>query len=214
MTSQRDETDGRRARGDRTRQAVADGAAALATVHGLSGISIAQVAAELGLSKSSVQAAFGTKEELQLGAIRAGTAKFIEEVVVPASASEDGLARLKALVARYLDYVDDRVFPGGCFMSASFADFDSRPGPVRDALAAMRRQWLGLLEASVAVAQDRGELDRQVAPQDVAFEVDAVLGAANVGRNLTGTDAPLKAARRLLEHRLQQPATTTSRQEP
>src|SRR3954453_15252349 len=105
--------DGRRARGARTRQAVAEQAAALASVDGLAGISLSQVAAALGVSKSSVQAAYSTKEAIQLAAVAAATDIFVAAVIAPAQEHAKGLPRLRALVDAWLGYVERRVFPGG-----------------------------------------------------------------------------------------------------
>ncbi|MBV8960843.1 MAG: TetR family transcriptional regulator, partial [Actinobacteria bacterium] len=91
------DTDGRRQRGDRTRRAVSAAAAALASVDGLDGVTLSQVAGELGVSKSSIQAAFASKEQLQLAAVEAATEVFLREVVTPAMAQAEGLPRLRGL---------------------------------------------------------------------------------------------------------------------
>ena len=203
--------DGRRARGDRSRRTIAQQAAALATVHGLDGMTLSRVATELGIAKSSIQAAFATKEDLQLAAVAAATETFVGAVVAPAGRAESGLPRLRALVEAFLRYVETQVFPGGCFMSATFAEFDSRPGPVRDALAATRDQWLGLLEHEIAVAQKAGDLGPSPTAAALAFEIDALLAAANVARNLRDDTAPLETARSLIALRLEQRNTSRRR---
>jgi AcrR family transcriptional regulator len=174
----------------------------LATVDGLTGLTLGRLADDLGVAKSSVQAAFGTKEELQLAAIAAASDTFVVSVVAPAMAAAGGRDRVWELVERFLAYVDARVFPGGCFMAATFAECDSRPGPVRDALCEVRLQWLGLLEREIRKGQRAGQLPRSPSPADVAFEIDAVLAAANTARNLLDDDAPLESARRVLRSRL------------
>jgi AcrR family transcriptional regulator len=199
--------DGRRLRGERTRQAVAAKAAAVASVDGLAGMTLSQLADEMGVSKSSVQAAYGTKEELQLAAVAAATETFVREVVTPAQTADEGLSRLMALVDAWLDYVKRRVFPGGCFMVATLAEFDSRPGPVRDALAKARRGWLRVLEREAAVAQAAGDIPTTLTPELVAFEVDALLSAANIQRTLTGDTHHLAAVRSLIAVRLEQDAS-------
>jgi AcrR family transcriptional regulator len=197
--------DGRRERGDRTRQAVAARAAALASVDGLSGMTLSQLARALGVSKSSIQSAYATKEDVQLGAVAAASDIFIASVVAPALEHPEGLPRLRSLVDSWLDYVERRVFPGGCFMVATLSEFDSRPGAVRDALARARRGWLGLLERQVKIAQASGDLPDSPAADMVAFEVDALLSAANVSRNLSDETAPLAVARDLIALRLASP---------
>jgi len=194
--------DGRRQRGDKTRRSVATRAAALASIDGLSGMTLSQVAAELGVSKSSVQAAFATKEQLQLAAVEAASETFVREVVTPAMAAPEGGARLRALAESWLTYVEHRVFPGGCFMVATLSEFDSRPGPVRDALHQARRGWLQLLEHNARRAQQAGELPAHPPAALVAFELDALLSMANVQRNITDDASALHDARTLIDLRL------------
>jgi AcrR family transcriptional regulator len=201
--------DGRRERGDRTRHSVAEGAAALASVDGLAGMTIGKLADVLNVSKSSIQAAYRTKQDVQLAAVIAATNVFVSNVIAPAQAQPEGLARLQALVDCWLVYIERRVLPGGCFMGATLAEFDSRPGPVRDALAISRRQWLGALERQIALAQRRGDVPPQPAAALFAFEVDAILAAANVARNLHDDDAALDVARQLITFRLDRPPVTS-----
>lgn len=194
--------DGRRERGDRTRHAVAAQAAALASVDGLAGITMSQLAQALGVSKSSVQAAYGTKEEVQLAAVAAASEIFVAAVVTPAQEQPEGLPRLRSLVESWLGYVERRVFPGGCFMVATLSEFDSRPGPVRDALARARRGWLALLEREAAIARAAGDIPSSPPAAMLAFEIDALLGAANVSRNLSDETTPLDVARAVIGLRL------------
>ena len=127
---------------------------------------------------------------------------FVAEVVTPAMAEPEGAARLRALAESWLAYVEHRVFPGGCFMVATLSEFDSRPGPVRDALRQARRSWLRLLERNARLAQEAGEIPADARPALVAFEVDALLSMANVQRNITDDVSALDDARQLIELRL------------
>lgn len=194
--------DGRSQRGDRTRKTVAARAAAIASEDGLCGMTLSQLAEALGVSKSSIQAAYRTKEDLQIAAVAAASEIFVSAVVAPAQASPQGLPRLESLIDSWLAYVERRVFPGGCFMVATLAEFDSRPGPVRDALARNRRGWLRLLEREAAIAQAGGDIPSSPTAAMVAFEIDALLSAANVARNLSDDTTPLAAARALIALRL------------
>lgn len=194
-------TDGRRARGDRTRRQVVNRAAALASISGLSAVSLNDVARDLGVSKSGVAAAFGTKEELELATVAAAREIFIEEVVAPALSRKRGRPRLRALVDSWLSYVERGVFPGGCFMAAVLPEYDTKPGPVRDALHDARRAWRQLIADQVAQMQEDGQLEDPLPAPLLAFEVDALLAAANLERNLSGDDRALTDARRLLRAR-------------
>ncbi|WP_353373633.1 helix-turn-helix domain-containing protein [Mycobacterium sp.] len=63
-------SDGRRAKGARSRDALLTEAVQLASVEGLEGLTIASLAERLGTAKSSVHATFGSKEALQVAAVR------------------------------------------------------------------------------------------------------------------------------------------------
>src|SRR4051812_17647982 len=128
------ETDGRRARGRRTRESILDAAADLASVEGLEGLTIGRLATELGMSKSGLFAHFGSKEELQIATYAAARERFARHVVVPSRALPRGRARLEALMKDWLDYFGREVFRGGCFFKAVIPEFDSLPdSPVREA---------------------------------------------------------------------------------
>src|SRR3954468_7896575 len=121
----------RRSDGERSRNAILREAAKLATVEGISGLSIARLADAVGMSKSGLFAHFGSKEELQLATVEKAEGVFTGVVYAPAEASA-GLARLRALVDGYLRYVQVETFPGGCFFASVLAEVDMHPGPVRE----------------------------------------------------------------------------------
>ena len=73
-----------RADGERTRGAILRAAASLATVDGLEGLSIGNLAAAIGMSKSGLYAHFGSKQELQLATVEEAGRIFADEVVQPA----------------------------------------------------------------------------------------------------------------------------------
>src|SRR6478672_3168179 len=121
-----------RADGERSRAAILREAARMATVQGLDGLSLARLADAVGMSKSGLFAHFGSKEELQLATIDTASAIFEELVIEPAAAEPAGLPRLRAYVARFLDHVEEAVFPGGCFFISAMGELDAQPGPLRD----------------------------------------------------------------------------------
>jgi hypothetical protein len=115
-------------KGVRTKAAILDEAARLATVEGIEGISIGGLAAVTGMSKSGLYAHFGSKEQLQLATIEAARSSFIREVVAPVlSVVPEGRERLLALCEGFLSYVERRVFPGAA--SSSLPPPSSAPAP-------------------------------------------------------------------------------------
>jgi len=178
------------AEASRTREAIVAEVVARASIEGLEGITIGTVAADLGMSKAGVVGPFGSKEELQLAALEGAIEIFRAEVWERAAASPPGLARLRAIAEHWIFYLERDVFPGGCFLTAAAAEFDGRPGRVRDAVAATLRLWNSVLEAEVRTAIEGGELDPATDPSQVAFELSAIAMAVNQAHQLrTGADA-------------------------
>ena len=116
-----------------------------------------QLARATGMSKSGLYAHFGSKLELQLATIEAARETFVAEVLRPALVAPKGIERLLAVCEAFLSHVERRVFPGGCFFSAAAVDIGTRPGPVRDAIAAQQLEWLAVLERLAREAVELGE---------------------------------------------------------
>jgi len=206
----REPTDGRIRRGDRTRRAVLGRAVDIASVEGLDGLSIGRLAGELEISKSGLIGHFGSKEELQLSTIRAARAIFATTVIEPAMRSTQGLARVRALLEAWLTYSSDRRFPGGCFFARASHEYAGRPGAVRDALAAIDDEWLGLIATSIEEAQAAGEIDPSIEAVQLAFDLDAYLDSANLRSLLGRADVYERAARSMTE-RLESVTTVPAR---
>src|SRR5664279_1354934 len=94
-----------RADGERTREAIVREAVSLATVDGLEGLSIGNLADRLHMSKSGVYAHFGSKLDLQLATVDEAERIFRAEVIEPALAAAPGLGQLLALCEAYLDHL-------------------------------------------------------------------------------------------------------------
>lgn len=182
-------------KGAATRAAILDRAVDLASVEGLEGLTIGRLATELEMSKSGLFAHFGSKQELQLATVGAAAARFRRAVVEPAAAAPEGAPRLCALVDAYLAYLEGDPYPGGCFWVATSAEFDDRPGPVRDTIAAALDTWLGLLEGQARLA---GLED----PEGVAFELYALVMGANSRFRLSGDRRVFKQARAAVDRLL------------
>src|SRR5687767_15382843 len=131
------------------------------------------------MSKSGLFAHFGSKEELQLATVDHAAALFRREVIDPAREAPQGVARVWALCERMVDYAERQVFPGGCFFACTSAEFNNRPGPVRDRIVEMVGIWLSYLEHAVEQAQQAGELDQSLSAREIAFQLDSFAQAAN-----------------------------------
>jgi AcrR family transcriptional regulator len=182
-------------KGAETRAAILDRAVDLASAEGLEGLTIGRLATELEMSKSGLFAHFGSKQELQLATVEAAANRFRAAVIEPALDSPDGAPRLRAMADSYLAYLDGGAYSGGCFWAATSAEYDDRPGPVRDAIAAALDTWLGELERQARVA---GVAD----PGRLAFELFAVVMGANSRFRLSGDRQVFEYARAVVDRLL------------
>jgi AcrR family transcriptional regulator len=192
----------RRSDGERSREAILRGATHLATIDGLKGLSIGDLAAHIGMSKSGLYAHFGSKEELQLATVKTAREIFDAEIVEPAQAIVDPLERLQALCEGFLSYLERRVFPGGCFFASAAAELDTHPGPVKDEIASVQEHWLNQLQQLIREAQSGGSLDATEDPTQLAFELEAYLLMGNNTFVLNNDPTALRQARTAIRSRL------------
>ena len=190
------------ARGDQARKQIMAEAISIGSVEGLESLSIGRLATALRVSKSGVFAHFGSKEELQLAAVRAAAAVFAEQVSAPAMATAPGMARVRALCEARISHAERRVFPGGCFFFSVGAEFDSRPGRVRDAIAAVWREWLRLHAETIEEARQLGEISSDIETKQLVFELDAFITAANLQSTLQDDAGAWERARVGIRERL------------
>lgn len=189
-------------KGERSRAAILTAAASLATTHGLHGLSIGDLAGHLNMSKSGLYAHFKSKEELELATIDTAAAIFEREVLAPAAAAPAGVRQLRALVEKFLDHLESRVFPGGCFFAAVAAELDTRPGPTRDRVAGILADWVALLARCLQEAKANGEIDRRTDIPQTVFEAQSMLVAANFMFVMSNDPAPIHRARKGIDHLL------------
>jgi AcrR family transcriptional regulator len=178
-----------------TRTAILDRAVDLASSDGLEGLTIGRLAGELDMSKSGLFAHFGSKEDLQLATVQAAAQRFIEDVVAPAQAAEEGAARLRAYCEGYVDHLERSVYPGGCFWGAAATEFDDRPGPVHDAIKDGVAAWLDELERQARAA---GASE----PRQLVFEIYSLGLGANASHRLLADGQAFDRARAAIERLL------------
>jgi AcrR family transcriptional regulator len=185
-----------------TRAEVTQAAVDRASVEGLEGLTIGRLAGEVEMRKSSVFSLFGSKEGLQLAALKAAIEQFKDEVWGPVADERPGRARLLALCESWLAYHEREVMPGGCFLTTATVEYDARPGPLRDAVARTMEGWLGVLGREAAAAIEAGELPADTEPGDLAFELNALAAAASYGFQLSRDPDVFSRARRSMRRAL------------
>ena len=189
-------------KGAATRDAILDHAYAIACSAGLEGLSIGALARAVGMSKSGVFAHFGSREDLQLAVLETAAQRFVSHVFQPAVRRPRGLARLRAVIEQWFDWVrheDD----GGCLFLAAVSEYDDRPGPQRDLLLQQDRQWRQALAKAVSLAIEEGELRPDIDVEQLVFEIYALPLLVHHDAGLYGYEAArsrgIRAFERLIE---------------
>ena len=115
-----------------------------------------------------------------------GQEEFIELVVNPALAKPRGLPRLRSLFVHWLDWTESANLPGGCPMIGGAAEFDDKPGPVREALATGQRAWIETLTRATRQAIEQSQLAAATDPEQISFELFGIALVVHHHRRLLG----------------------------
>lgn len=162
-------------KGDDTRSMILDRAIRMASRTGLEALTIGELSSEVGLSKSGLFAHFGSKENLQLAVVQAAASVFTDQVVRPAFRAPRGEPRIRALVENWLAWTRSSLLPGGCLFVQLTAELDDQPGPVRDLVVALQRDWMALLAESADRARAEGHFKPSLDPGQFAFSLHSLM---------------------------------------
>ena len=181
-------------KGEQTRAAILDEALRIASKLGLEGLTIGSLANATGMSKSGLFAHFGSREDLQLAVLEHAAQRYGEQVFVPVLKIERGLPRLRALFERWLDWTIESGLPGGCIMISAAAEYDDRPGPIRDAVIANQHRGNAISQKAVRLAIEEGHLSPATDPEQISFEMLGIVLASHNHRRLLGDREARKRA--------------------
>jgi AcrR family transcriptional regulator len=185
-------------KGDETRDAILTQATSVASKVGLTGMTIGQLAAHTGMSKSGLYAHFASKEALQIEILRHSRRQFVDRVVRPALQSPRGVTRLRTLFESWLTW-SEAFEDGGCVFVAASSELDDQPGAVRDVLVRDERDWLELIATIASTAVSEGEFAPDVDVDQLAYELHAItLGHQHASRLMRDPRA-LDRARRAFD---------------
>lgn len=193
-----------RADGERTRKAILEAAVDLASVEGLSALTIGRLARHVGMSKSGLFAHFGSKEELQLAAVEEANQDYIRDVIQPVLHAPPGLRRLEAMCEAMLSYMERRTFPGICFFSMVRAEFCAREGRLHDEITSIMKAGHRFIIDLIEESQATGELNSDIDAAQLAFELEAICDAPNWTLHDAEGQADIERARIAIQKRLSQ----------
>jgi AcrR family transcriptional regulator len=182
-------------KGSDTRERILDTAFRMAAVLGLDGLSLSDIATQLGISKSGIFAHFRSKELLQIEMLRTGATKFVETVLAPAFRQPRGLPRLIAAFNNWIQWTNNPRLPGGCLLMAAAVEMDDRDGPVRDVVVSLQRELLASMAKTAGICIEEGHLSRKVDAEQFAFELYGILLSFNHSHRLLRDKSAARRAR-------------------
>lgn len=182
-------------KGEATRERIVGRALELAGEQGLSGLTIGELAVDLGLSKSGLFAHFKSKERLQLEVLAAAAEHFARTVFLPAFKKPRGEARLQAIFDNWLKWIRSDALPGGCIFIAGAMEWDDREGPLRDAIVHWFEELYTGLEKAVSLAVAEGQFERDLGVDGFASEMHAIVLKYHVDFRLMRSKKALRRAR-------------------
>lgn len=153
-----------------TRKKILQAGLKMASLKGISGVTIGTIAALTKLSKSGLFSHFQSKEDMQAEILGAAESLFAHEVLGQLQAPR-GLLRLRLLFLRWLGWAPRAGLPGGCVFVHAAAEIHALSGVARKRAVEVQHRWLTHLSHEVQIAIDAGELRKDAKPQQIAFEL-------------------------------------------
>jgi AcrR family transcriptional regulator len=187
-------------KGELTRASIVATALELSARVGLEGLTIGALAERVQMSKSGVFAHFGSREDLQIAVLKAYEQRFVEDVLLPGLKARRGLARLCAIMERWLERTAVEA-ASGCLWISGATEYDDRPGAVRDELVAMVRSWQRELSRAAQQALEAGDLRCGTQVAEMVFELYGVVLVLHHDTRLLNNPDSLARARRVF-HRI------------
>jgi AcrR family transcriptional regulator len=186
-------------KGAETKALILDHAIRVASARGLDGVTLGQLAGDLQLSKSGLFAHFASKETLQVEILDRAAERFVEVVIRPALNSPRGEPRLRALLERWMRWPIEVAQPGGCIFVHAAVELDDKPGPARERLVALQREWLAALATAVRGAVQAGHFREDVDADQIAFELYGIMLTTHHAARLLKDPKAHARARRAIE---------------
>src|SRR3989442_982300 len=124
-----------------TRDKILDRGLDLLSTVGLEGVTLGDLACEVGMSKSGLFAHFRSKEAIQLALLAHMTQLAGRVVVAPAMKLDPGLPRLTALFENWLGWTSKAGLRGGCPVAAALFELDDAESEVRAEILGLERRW-------------------------------------------------------------------------
>lgn len=190
-------------KGEATRARIIQRALELTASVGFEGLSIGDLAQDLGLSKSGLFAHFGSKEQLQLDVLDLAAELFRQGVFDPAVRADRGEAKVARLFENLLGWISSRGVPGGCIFLAGAFEWDDAEGPVRQRVVEWFEKFNASLARAASVAIKEGDFRADLDPELFSYELYGILAKFHLEsrllRNRKASSLARRAFKRLIE---------------
>lgn len=170
-----------------TKATIVDAAVDMARQSGLESLTIGTVAERTGLSKSGVFSRIGSREDLQVAALKEYERRFVEQVMMPALREPRGLPRLRAIVRRWFEWAGQHA--DGCVLLSAASEYDGRDGVMHDGVVSQQAQWRAALARAAGQAIEAGHFRADADPEQIAFEIYALILGLHHDAGLFGFDS-------------------------
>ncbi len=191
-------------KGEVTRNTILEHATQLASRLGLDGLSIGRLAGDLELSKSGVFAHFQSKEALQIQVLEYAREHFVGTVIAPALRQPRGEQRIRALFDNWIAWGNSDWLPGGCIFVAAAIELDDQPGPVRDTLFQIQKDWFDTMAQAARAAVEAKYFRPDTDADQFAFEMYGIVLGFHHTLRLLRDPAAEKRVRLAFERLLRQ----------
>ncbi len=175
---------------------ILDEAGRLARRLGLAGLTIGSLATQTGMSKSGLFAHFGSKESLQIQVLEHSSERFVDDVIRPALKAPRGIPRVRDLFERWLEWDSAE---GGCPLVAATFELDDQPGPVREHLVRIQRDWADTLATVFTSGIGEGHFRPDADPRQFAQDIQGVMLSYHMASRLLADRSAAERARRALD---------------
>jgi len=159
---------------DLTRAAIVHQALDIASHAGLEALSMGTLARAMKMSRSGIFAHFGSRLNLQLAVLQKYRCEFDKHVLQPSMHVRTGLSRLRSLFYYSVLAVRSRKFAGCLYLSCA-AEYDNRPGPIRNELVDGVLRWRRAMELNVRQAIELDQLQADTDPEQLVFDMYALI---------------------------------------
>lgn len=155
-----------------TRLVILKTALQVASIQGIEGLTIGELAKKVGMSKSGLFAHFKNRDDLQLEVLKLAAQEFVEKVMKPSFEKPRGEARIKAMFKNWIAHVDgSEEVAGGIVLISASIELDDRPGKLRDFVSRAQKDLIQNIEKAARIAIAEGQFRKDLSAEQFAWSL-------------------------------------------